>query len=152
VFPKKEVSMTERYRLALVRERAPGPFGTPVSGARDLARLAWDIIGGEPQELVLCLHLDSTHRLRGYQEVARGGLDVAAVDLRVLFAGVLVAGTPAFALAHNHPSGDPDPSLHDLALTERVMAAAKLLGLEFVDHLVVASGAWSSLRERGRPW
>jgi DNA repair protein RadC len=144
--------MIERYRLALVRERAPAPFGAHVSAPRDLARLAWEVIGAEPQELVLCLHLDSTHRLRGYHEVARGGLDVAPVDLRVVFAGVLVAGTPAFALVHNHPSGDPEPSLPDLALTERVSAAAKLLGLRFVDHLVVASGSWSSLRERGGRW
>jgi DNA repair protein RadC len=144
--------MIERYRLALVRERAPAPFGAAVSAPRDLARLAWELIGTEPQELVLCLHLDSTHRLRGYHEVARGGLDAAAVDLRVVFAGVLVAGTPAFALVHNHPSGDPEPSLHDLALTERVEAAAKMLGLRFVDHLVVASGSWSSLRGRGGTW
>jgi DNA repair protein RadC len=144
--------MIERYRLALVRERAPAPFGAQVSAPRDLARLAWEVIGTEPQELVLCLHLDSTHRLRGYHEVARGGLDVAQVDLRVVFAGVLVAGTPAFALVHNHPSGDPEPSLPDLALTERISAAAKVLGLRFVDHLVVASGSWSSVRERGGRW
>jgi DNA repair protein RadC len=143
---------TEQFRLALVRERAPAPFGDQVSAPRDLARLAWDLIGAEPQELVLCLHLDSTHRLRGWQEVARGGLDAASVDLRVVLAGVLVAGTPAFALVHNHPSGDPEPSLHDLTLTERVLAAAKVLGLRFVDHLVVTSGSWSSLRERGGPW
>lgn len=144
--------MTERYRLALVREKAPPPFGAPVSGPRDLARLAWEVIGAEPQELVLCLHLDASNRLRGFREVARGGLDSAPVDLRVVFAGVLLAGTPGFALAHNHPSGDPAPSEHDIALTERVMAAAMLLGLRFVDHLVVASGAWSSLRERGGSW
>lgn len=142
----------ERYRLAIVRERAPAPFGASVSGPRDLARLVWELIGGEPQELVLCLHLDRRHWLRGYQELARGGLDAATVDLRVLFGGILVAGTPSFALAHNHPSGDPDLSMHDLALSERVHAAAKLLGLEFVDHLVVASGAWASLRERGGSW
>jgi DNA repair protein RadC len=65
---------------------------------------------------------------------------------------VLVAGTPEFALVHNHPSGDPEPSLDDLALTERVVAAAKVLGLRFVDHLVVASGSWSSLREHGGRW
>jgi DNA repair protein RadC len=144
--------MIERYRLALVRERAPVPFGERASAPGDLARLAWTLIGTEPQELVLCLHLDSTLRLRGYHEVARGGLDVAPVDLRVVLAGVLVAGTPAFALVHNHPSGDPEPSLDDLALTERVVAAAKVLGLRFVDHLVVASESWSSLRQRNGRW
>lgn len=144
--------MTERYRLAIVRERAPTPFGEQVSAPRDLARVSWHLIGRELQELVLCLHLDSRRQLRGYQEVARGGIDTAAVDLRVIFASVLMAGTPAFALVHNHPSGDSEPSLPDLALAERVQAAAKVLGVEFVDSLVVASGSWSSLRQHGGPW
>lgn len=143
--------MTERYRLALVREAAKPPFGARVSGPGDLSRIAMQLLGAEPQEVVVCLHMDGRHVLRGYREVARGGLDVAPVDLRVLFAGVLVAGTPAFALAHNHPSGDTAPSVHDLALTGRVRAAATLLGVEFVDHLIVSGGGWISLRERG-PW
>lgn len=143
--------MIERYRLALVRERAKAPFDAPVTAPRDLARIATMLIGAEPQEVVLCLHLDGRRRPRGYQEVARGGLDVAPVDLGVLFAGIFMAGTPAFALAHNHPSGDTAPSAHDLSLTGRVRVAATLLGLEFVDHLIVSGGGWTSLRERG-PW
>ncbi|MGH2693313.1 MAG: JAB domain-containing protein [Actinomycetota bacterium] len=144
--------MTERYRLELVRERAPAPFGAEVSAPRDLARLAWRLIGREAQEVVLCLHLDSTARLRGFHEVARGGLDVAPVDLRVIFAGLLAAASPAFALVHNHPSGDPKPSSHDLAVNDRVEAAAQLIGVRFLDHLIVAARTWSSLRECGGPW
>jgi DNA repair protein RadC len=67
------------------------------------------------------------------------------VDLRVLFGGVLCAGTPAFALVHNHPSGDPTPSVDDLALTRRVARAAEMLGIEFVDHLVVTSRRFASV-------
>ena len=141
--------MTERYRLAIVREAGPAPMGAAVSSPQAFARLAHRMLAREAQEVVLSLHLDSLNRVRGVQEVARGGLDVAHVDLRVLFAGVLVAGTPAFALAHNHPSADSTPSSHDVALTERVLAASKLLGLRLVDHLVVAAQGWTSLRERG---
>lgn len=139
----------ERYRLALVREPAPAPVGTQINAPCDLAAIASRILGDECQEIVLALHLDRKHRLRGYQEVSRGGLDTAPVDLRVLFGGVLVAGTPAFALAHNHPSGDPTPSADDIGLTRRVGKAAELLGVEFLDHLVVASGGWASLQELG---
>ena len=142
--------MTDRYKLALVREAAAPPLGTAVSSPADLARLAQELLVGEAQEVVLCLHLDGLHHLSGYREVARGGLDMAHVDLRVLFSGVLVAGTPAFAIAHNHPSGDATPSGADVALTERVLAAAKLLGLRFIDHLVVCAEGWTSLRDRAR--
>jgi DNA repair protein RadC len=141
--------MTERYRLALVREPAAAPVGNQITHPNDLAQIAKGLLADEPQEIVLCLHLDRKHRIRGYQEVCRGGLDNAAVDLRVLFAGVLVAGTPAFALAHNHPSGDSTPSTDDHALTRRIARAADLLGIEFLDHLVVSTNSWTSLREFG---
>ena len=138
-----------RYRLALVREEATQPFGVRVARPADLARIATALLCDEPQELVLSLHLDARRRLRGYQEVARGGLEEAPVDLRVLFAGVLATASPAFCLAHNHPSGSTEPSNADLALTERVRAAARLLGLELVDHLVVGGRSWTSLRTLG---
>ncbi len=139
----------ERYRLALVREPASAPVGTQITGPTDLAAVASRVLEGEAQEVVLALHLDRRHYLRGYQEVSRGGLDSAHVDLRILFAGVLVAGTPALALAHNHPSGDPTPSLDDRALSHRVARAADLLGIEFIDHLIVAASGWTSLQEIG---
>jgi DNA repair protein RadC len=141
--------MTERYRLTLVREPSTYPAGEQIVAPAGFAKISTEILESEPQEIVLCLHLDRRHRIRGYQEVSRGGLDNAQVDLRVLFAGILVAGTPAFAIAHNHPSGDPTPSPDDIALTRRVARAAELLGIEFLDHVVVATNGWTSLVQQG---
>jgi len=135
----------ERYRLALVREPADPPFGSQIDAPADIAAIACGLLGLEPQEVVLAFHLDRKHRVRGYQEVARGGLHEAPVDLRVVFGAVLVAGTPAFVLVHNHPSGDPTPSVDDHALSRRLTRAAELLGVEFVDHLVVAAHRWTSM-------
>jgi DNA repair protein RadC len=50
---------------------------------------------------------------------------------------------------HNHPSGDPTPSADDVGLTRRVSRAAELLGIEFLDYLVVATNGWTSLHETG---
>lgn len=141
--------MSDRYRLALVREPSADPIGAQVHAPADMAALAQRLLCDEPQEIVLCLHLDRRHRLRGYQEVSRGGLDSAHVDMRVLFGGILVAGTPAFALAHNHPSGETTPSPDDIALTRRVSRSAELLGIEFLDHLIVAPRSWTSLVAAG---
>jgi DNA repair protein RadC len=99
--------MTERYRLALVREPAGAPFGTQIWAPSDLATVARTLICDEPQEIVLCLHLDQRHRLRGYQEVARGGVAAAQVDLQILFGSVLLTAAPAFALAHNTRAAKP---------------------------------------------
>lgn len=140
--------MIQRYRLALVREPSTYPVGEKISSPCALAAISRKILASEPQEVVICLHLDGGNRLLGYQEVARGAIAKAQVDLRVLFAGVLVAGSPGFALAHNHPSGDHTPSAEDRSLTRQISQAADLLGLRFVDHLVVGEKGWSSLRER----
>ena len=139
----------ERYRLALVREPAVEPIGNQVTVPGDLATIGQQLLRSEPQELILCIHLDRKHRVRGYQEISRGGLDSAPCEFRVLFGGILVAGVPAFALVHNHPSGDPTPSADDVGLTRRVSRAAELLGIEFLDHLVVATDGWTSLHETG---
>ena len=55
----------------------------------------------------------------------------------------------AIILAHNHPSGDPTPSPEDVAVTEQVVAAGKLLDIEVLDHLIIGQQRYVSLRERG---
>jgi DNA repair protein RadC len=57
-------------------------------------------------------------------------------------------GGVGFALVHNHPSGDPEPSEEDVRLTAEVVAAARLLDLELLDHLVIGHGRWSSIRSQ----
>lgn len=141
--------MLARYRLALVREPSTYPIGKQITAPGPLAKISRQILASEPQEVVICLHLDCGHQLRGYQEVSRGGIDKAQVDLRILFAGVLIAGSSAFAMAHNHPSGDQMPSAEDIALTRNVARAANLLGLKFLDHLIIGNDGWTSLREDG---
>lgn len=136
-----------RYRLVLVREPSNHPIGLRISSPCTLAAISQQLLADEPQEVVICFHLDGTNRLRGYQEVARGAIDRTHIDLRVLFGGVLVAGSAAFALAHNHPSGDHTASSEDISLTRQVSQAADLLGVRFIDHLVVGDKGWSSLRD-----
>jgi DNA repair protein RadC len=62
---------------------------------------------------------------------------------------VLVAGGVAFIVFHNHPSGDPEPSPEDMLLTKRLMESSKIMGLPMLDHIIVASGRYVSLADRG---
>jgi DNA repair protein RadC len=67
-----------------------------------------------------------------------------------VFKPAILAGSAALLVAHNHPSGDPEPSAEDVALTRRLPAAGQLLGIEILDHLVIGeAGRFVSLRERG---
>jgi DNA repair protein RadC len=73
------------------------------------------------------------------------------VHPREVFKPAILAGCcAALLICHNHPSGDPDPSAEDIALTRRLMSAGQLLGIEILDHLVIGeAGRFVSLRERG---
>ncbi|RKH43452.1 DNA repair protein RadC [Corallococcus sp. AB050B] len=81
--------------------------------------------------------------------VAEGTLSACPVDPREVFAAVLSARATAIVLAHNHPSGDPEPSVQDVGLTEHLARAAGLLGVKLLDHVVVGDGAFVSMLERG---
>ncbi|MEI6271261.1 MAG: JAB domain-containing protein, partial [Chloroflexota bacterium] len=71
-----------------------------------------------------------------------------SVRIAEILRPVLDAGGVGFAVVHNHPSGDPEPSEEDVRLTAEVAAAARLLDLEFLDHLVIGGDRWVSIRSQ----
>jgi DNA repair protein RadC len=81
--------------------------------------------------------------------VAEGTMNTCPVDPREVYAAALTTRATAIVLAHNHPSGDPEPSMQDLALTVQLAEAGRLLGIKVLDHLVLGDGAYVSLMERG---
>ena len=91
----------------------------------------------------------SIEQVRTIQEVAVGGYHEMVIPLPALLTSVLLSGTDRFMVAHNHPSGDATPSADDRAITRRLAGAAEMLGIELVDHVIVAAGGWASLRESG---
>lgn len=141
-----------RLRVQLVREgEGPTPtVGNPAESARILgpiSRAHWD--DGREWFGILCL--DARHRLIGLHVVSVGCLTSSLVHPREVFGPAIVAKAAALVLFHNHPSNDPEPSAEDLALTRRLAAAGALLGIEVLDHTVIASDGsrWVSLKERG---
>lgn len=95
---------------------------------------------------VLCLN--GRNVLLRDLKIAEGSASACPVDPREVFAAALSSRATAIVLAHNHPSGDPEPSESDLALTRLLCSGAQLLNLGVLDHLVVGDGAYTSLLER----
>lgn len=102
------------------------------------------------QEVMGAVFLDVRHRLLAEKEIFRGTLCRAAVEPREILKEGLLQGASGVVLFHTHPSGDPSPSLEDLAFTRRMAEAGEAVGIRLVDHLILGSaGRWVSLRERG---
>jgi DNA repair protein RadC len=102
-----------------------------------------------PVETFGILALDVRHRLRREVVVSVGCLTASLVHPREVFQEAVLSRAASLVLFHNHPSGDPEPSAEDLALTRRLAAAGTLMGIEVLDHLVLGAGRFVSLKERG---
>ncbi len=125
-------------------------YGDPVSSATRVAKLLAPLIADATQEVLVALLLDGNRRVSAYVEVTRGTLSSSLVHPREVFGPALRHGTcAALIVAHNHPSGHPEPSREDLDVTRRLIQAGKLLGVPVLDHVVIgADGAFVSIRER----
>lgn len=101
-----------------------------------------------PVEEVRVLFLDSKNRLISDEVVSRGTISEAPIYPREILKRALALDATALILAHNHPSGDPNPSEGDIDATRRLLKAGKELGLTVHDHIIVGSEGWISLRDR----
>jgi len=93
--------------------------------------------------------LDGRHRVIAEVTVSRGTLTASLVHPREVFRGAIRAAAAEIVLVHNHPSGDPTPSREDETVTERLRRAGALLGVQVLDHVIVAEGGYFSFREGG---
>ncbi|MBP7369832.1 MAG: DNA repair protein RadC [Arenimonas sp.] len=101
------------------------------------------------REVFACLFLDNRHRLICYEELFEGSLDCAEVYPRVVLQSALRHQAAALFLVHNHPSGHPEPSASDHALTARLKQALNLVDIRVLDHFIVADNQITSFAERG---
>lgn len=111
----------------------------------DVALVARRELGDGRRERVLVLVCDAANRLLRTAIVSEGSIDRSLVPVREILNAVLRHDGRSFALAHNHPSGDPEPSDADRRVTEEVRAAAKVAGLRFLGHVVVAGPQWRTV-------
>jgi DNA repair protein RadC len=102
-----------------------------------------------PVEVFGLLAVDVRHRLKREAVVSVGSLSGSVVHPREVFAEAIACRAAGVILFHNHPSGDPEPSEEDLALTRRLVAGGSLLGIEVLDHLILGAGRFVSLKTRG---
>lgn len=101
------------------------------------------LAGLESEEVILVV-TNGANRIIRTATLTRGSADHCLLVARDVVAAVLRSGGTGFAVAHNHPSGDPAPSAEDLAVTRRIDAAARCLGLRFLDHVVLGGDRWAS--------
>jgi DNA repair protein RadC len=104
------------------------------------------------QERFAILLLDVKHRLLGTKVITIGTATETLAHPRDIFREVLRQGATRVIVAHNHPSGNTDPSPEDISLTRQLLAGAQFLGIPLLDHLILGNGDFLSLRQTTSLW
>jgi DNA repair protein RadC len=120
-----------------------------VRSPEDAATILLPAFSGADRERCVGALLDTKHRLLRLALVSVGSVDHTFMAPREIFRDALLANASALVVAHNHPSGDAEPSRDDAAVTRRLARAGELIGVHLLDHLVVGAGRWVSLARRG---
>lgn len=132
-------------RLQLESPELSGAISSP----GDAAELVRYEMQGLVQEQLWVILLDTRNRKIAVDKVYVGSLNSSMVRVGELFRAAIQRSAASVVLAHNHPSGDPTPSPEDVALTRAAVQAGKLMDIEVLDHLVIGSGRFVSMKEKG---
>ena len=136
------------YVRELTQRHYRGKKPKEIRGPDDVVALVGARLRKEAREHFLVLLLNARHEVTGQETVSIGSLNASIVHPREVFRPAVLASAAATVLVHNHPSGDPEPSEEDLSITKRLVEAGELLGIQVLDHVIVASRGVVSLRAR----
>ena len=126
-----------------------GPERVRMTSPRAVAEYLLPQYGNRRVEQFGVLLLDTKHHVLRSTVLSVGTLDASIVHPREIFREAVAGGAAAIVLFHNHPSGDPEPSRDDTRLTERLIAAGVLMGIDVIDHVILGDARYFSYREKG---
>ncbi|NGZ96104.1 MAG: hypothetical protein CV089_08250 [Nitrospira sp. WS110] len=137
--------------LALGRRSLAIPLstGTRISSSADLFKHFHPVLRDVKHELFKVVLLDAKNMVVKEATVSEGSLTLSIVHPREVFALAIRESAAAVIFLHNHPSGDPTPSMEDRRLTDRLVAAGGVLGIRVLDHLIIGDGRYVSFADEG---
>ncbi|MDC0948865.1 DNA repair protein RadC [Gammaproteobacteria bacterium] len=147
--PARRASVLAAMELASRTIHAQTELSQSFTHPTDAAELLMHHLYGRDQEVVCGLFLDTRHRRIALQDLFYGTVNGAAVYPREIARRALVLNASAVIIAHNHPSGDAEPSRADGQVTRQLHQALTLVDVRLADHIVIGGGRWVSLAERG---
>lgn len=122
-------------RVMLVKD-SPASYYPAVHSSQDVVNLSQDMLSLDREEFRVLL-LNAKHQVMGVHTVSIGSLTVSIVHPREVYKAAILANAAAIIGIHNHPSGNPDPSPEDHALTKRLSEAGNILGITLLDHVII---------------
>ena len=120
-----------------------------VHGPEDAAFFAMPRYRFEQREHFAVMLLDTKNHILGMPDISIGSLQASIVHPREVFRAAIDYAAAAMILFHNHPSGDPNPSREDIAVTQRLVKAGKIMDIPVLDHIILGNDCFLSFKDKG---
>lgn len=121
-----------------------------ISSPKDAADLLLHPMGSLEQEEFRVMLLDRRNKVISIELLYRGSVSSSQIRIAEVFKEAVRKNCSSVILFHNHPSGDPDPSNDDIAVTRGIVQAGKILEVEVLDHIIIGNNRWYSMKEKGQ--
>lgn len=120
-----------------------------IHGPEDVFNYFKPLLQYETREHFVVMFLNTKNHVIGHQIISIGSLSASVVHPREVFEAACKAHAATIIVSHNHPSGDPSPSREDIAVTDRLVKAGKVMDIPVLDHIIIGNAKYCSLKERG---
>ena len=136
--PQIEISMVREVQISNSKYRCSEEIAE--------SELAKDLIKSD-REKFICLHLNTKNQIISFEVVSVGSLTASIAHPREVYKSAILSNAASVIFMHNHPSGDPQYSNDDLEVTRRLVKAGEILGINVLDHIIVAQNGFFSFRQ-----
>ena len=116
-----------------------------INNSKDVAKLLMNELRYEKREKVKLILLNSKNIIIKIKDISYGGTNFAMIDPKEILNEAIKTQAPKMILVHNHPSGDTTPSKADFNITDRIYEASELLGIQFLDHIIIGGSQYESI-------
>lgn len=135
-----------KIKLQMVREKTE-EYNTKISTPIDIVNFInqYERYDLSPNEKIIVIGLNTKNEVTIYTEATTGTIRYSHIDMAEIFKPLLLANCSKFIITHNHPSGDATPSKQDIDLTKQIIKASQIMGIEFLDHIIMGENSYTSI-------
>lgn len=145
----KAVQIKACFELGKRQDLEPDLKDFDIKDPQSVIKAIRSSIKDKAKEHFKLILLNARNKIIGISTVSIGSLNASIVHPREVFKDAIMHGAYSVVLAHNHPSGDSEPSEDDLMITKKLVESGKILGIEVIDHLIICKNNFYSFKERG---
>ena len=145
----RAITIAAALELGRRRQSADSLSKPVITSKEDAAEIIIPLLNDLNHEAFCVLYLNQANKLLRHEIISQGGITGTVADVRIILKQALLYNANQLIVAHNHPSGNLQPSSADKTLTTKLMEAAAIMDIKLLDHLIIAAGRYLSLQEEG---